>query len=78
VRRSQRVQNLSKPPVQKRHISEVEISDSLDDKESNAREAKTKNESFDRSPKKLEEGKEPSNKYLAKLQHKKDRKREKK
>ena len=58
------MQNLSKPPVQKGHISEVEISDSSDDKENNVREAKSKEESSYRSPEKPQEEKEPSDKSL--------------
>ncbi|KAJ8420796.1 LOW QUALITY PROTEIN: hypothetical protein Cgig2_016839 [Carnegiea gigantea] len=54
----------------KGHISEVEISDSLDDKESNARAAESKDESSDRSPEKLQEEKEPYDKSPTKLEHK--------
>ncbi|KAJ8425629.1 hypothetical protein Cgig2_024284 [Carnegiea gigantea] len=54
----------------KRHIFEAKISNGLDNKESKARDAKSNDEGFDRSPKKPQEEKEPSDKSRTKLQHK--------
>ncbi|KAJ8425631.1 hypothetical protein Cgig2_024286 [Carnegiea gigantea] len=59
-----------KKAFHKGHIFEVEISDGLDNKESNARDAKSNNEGSDRSPAMPQEEKEPSNKSRIKLQHK--------
>ena len=68
MRRSQRVQNLSKPPMQEGHVFEVEISsDSSDDKDSSAREVESNDESSDRSFDKPHEEKEPSDKSPTRL-----------
>jgi len=72
------VQNLSNLPVQKGHISEVEISNSSGDKESNVRKAESKDESSNRSLEKPQEEKESPNKPLPNSSTKKDRKMEKK
>ncbi|KAJ8426239.1 hypothetical protein Cgig2_018524 [Carnegiea gigantea] len=61
---------LIKASSTERHIYEVEISGSSDNKERNAREAESKDESSDRSPEKPQEKKESSDKSHSKLQHK--------
>ncbi|KAJ8427311.1 LOW QUALITY PROTEIN: hypothetical protein Cgig2_032960 [Carnegiea gigantea] len=74
VRRSQWVQNLSKPPALQGYISEVDISSNTsDDTESSAREVKSNDERYDKSSKKPQEEKEPFNKSPTRLQHKEKR-----
>ncbi|KAJ8425626.1 hypothetical protein Cgig2_024281 [Carnegiea gigantea] len=60
----------SKKKKPKKKAFPVEIFDGLDNKESNARDAKSNDEGSDRSPEKPQEEKEPSDKSRTKLQHK--------